>query len=126
MHLKHRSTIQCESIRFFSVKETDWSIEMANEIVSNVWECEKCKFSFNITGMQRLRHIMGKSSNYPILYFDPKKSKKKKILFFKNAKPLTQNNQQVLQMKMIPSTTPCLESPTPKNSFVVFVIRKCT
>lgn len=46
-------------IHFLSVKETDWTIQMANEIVTNVWECEKCKDSFNITGMQRLRHIMG-------------------------------------------------------------------
>lgn len=49
------------TIPFSSVTESNWSIEMANEIVSNVWECEQCKNSFNITGMQRLQHIMGKT-----------------------------------------------------------------
>lgn len=37
---------------------------MANDIVSTEWECEKCKNSFNITGMQRLRHIMGKAFDW--------------------------------------------------------------
>ncbi|XP_037036273.1 probable ATP-dependent RNA helicase DHX34 isoform X2 [Bradysia coprophila] len=47
-----------ENICYGCVKETDWSIEMANEIVSTVWECPNCHRPFNITGLQRLRHTL--------------------------------------------------------------------
>lgn len=42
---------------------------MANDIVSNVWDCERCKNSFNITGMQRLRHLMGKQKTIKVFTF---------------------------------------------------------
>lgn len=47
----------------FSVIETDWSIQMANDIVTNDWVCANCSETFHITGMQKLQHQKGKKTN---------------------------------------------------------------
>lgn len=43
-----------------SVRETDWSLEMAELIVSTDWKCSKCECTFNATGIQKLQHANGK------------------------------------------------------------------
>lgn len=43
-------------IRYFSLKETDWSIQMASEIEATPWECLNCNNSFAINGIQKLQH----------------------------------------------------------------------
>lgn len=45
-----------ENILYGSICETDWSLEMAELIVSTKWICPKCDGAFNLTGVQKLQH----------------------------------------------------------------------
>lgn len=45
-----------EHICYGCVHETDWSVQLADEICSMDWECSVCKQTFNVTGMQKLQH----------------------------------------------------------------------
>lgn len=38
----------------------DWSLELADLIVTTEWECSKCHGIFCLTGIQKLQHIGGK------------------------------------------------------------------
>lgn len=53
----------CFSYAIFSVQETDWSIQIANMVVTNEWKCPNCECSFFINGIQRLQHRKGKFEN---------------------------------------------------------------
>lgn len=48
----------------FSVLETDWSIQMADIIVTTEWICPNCDGSFHINGIQRLQHKKGDNTAY--------------------------------------------------------------
>lgn len=48
-----------ENITFGCVIETDWSIKMADDIMSNSWECQNCNNSYYLSGVQKLQHIKG-------------------------------------------------------------------
>lgn len=41
------------------MRETDWSLEIAELIVSNEWKCTNCDLTFNLTGIQKLQHTNG-------------------------------------------------------------------
>lgn len=43
-----------------SVRETDWSLEIADIIVMTAWKCPNCEIDFNLTGIQKLQHMSGK------------------------------------------------------------------
>lgn len=43
-----------------SVRETDWSIEIAELIVTTEWQCANCQGTFNLTGIQKLQHMNGR------------------------------------------------------------------
>lgn len=45
---------------YCSVAETEWSIQLADVIVTTEWICEHCEGVFNINGIQRLQHKKGK------------------------------------------------------------------
>lgn len=45
-----------------SVRETDWSVEIAELIVSNEWKCPNCDTVFYVTGIQKLQHSIGKNT----------------------------------------------------------------
>lgn len=51
---------------FHSLNETDWSVQMANDITSLDWQCKECKNIFNISGIERLQHQKG---NVFLCYF---------------------------------------------------------
>lgn len=42
-----------------SIQETDWSIQIADAIVTNEWKCPNCDNVFFITGIQKLQHKNG-------------------------------------------------------------------
>ena len=46
---------------YFSINETEWSMQMMDDIVSNDWECSNCGCTYNLTGIQKLQHKMGKN-----------------------------------------------------------------
>lgn len=48
-----------ENIVYASVRETDWSVEIAEIMVTTEWKCIKCENTFNLTGIQKLQHING-------------------------------------------------------------------
>lgn len=43
-----------------SVRETDWSLDIAEMIVSTEWTCTNCEAIFNFTGIQKLQHTKGR------------------------------------------------------------------
>lgn len=45
---------------FNSIDETDWSMQMAEEIYANEWECPHCHSISNMTNIQKLQHAKGK------------------------------------------------------------------
>lgn len=45
-----------ENITYGCVEETDWSMQMAEEIFTNDFECPGCKSVFNFTSIQKLQH----------------------------------------------------------------------
>ncbi|XP_058447620.1 probable ATP-dependent RNA helicase DHX34 [Malaya genurostris] len=45
-----------ENILYACITETDWSIQMYEEIVANDWECPNCSCSYNLTCFQKLQH----------------------------------------------------------------------
>ncbi|XP_055541784.1 probable ATP-dependent RNA helicase DHX34 [Wyeomyia smithii] len=47
-----------ENIVYACVTETDWSMQMYDDIISNDWECSRCSCTYNLTGMQKLQHQM--------------------------------------------------------------------
>lgn len=46
-----------ENITYGCIDETDWSMQMAEEIYSNDFECPGCKQIFNFTNINKLQHI---------------------------------------------------------------------
>lgn len=50
-----------ENICYGSVIETNWSIQIATDIALVDWECKQCKQSFQVTGMDKLKHIIGRT-----------------------------------------------------------------
>lgn len=48
-----------ENITYGCVIETDWSIKMADDIMSNLWECQNCGNSYYLSGVQKLQHLKG-------------------------------------------------------------------
>lgn len=50
------------SLRKNSIRETDWSLEIAAMIVTTEWNCPNCKNTFNMTAIQKLQHIDGKKN----------------------------------------------------------------
>ncbi|XP_058822915.1 probable ATP-dependent RNA helicase DHX34 [Topomyia yanbarensis] len=52
-----------ENILYACVNETDWSMQMYEEIITNDWECANCSCTYNMTGFQKLQHkVVCKSS----------------------------------------------------------------
>ncbi|XP_062554172.1 probable ATP-dependent RNA helicase DHX34 [Armigeres subalbatus] len=47
-----------ENIIYGCINETDWSLQMLDDIESNDWECNNCSCTYNLTGMQKLQHKM--------------------------------------------------------------------
>lgn len=45
-----------ENITYCCIDETDWSMQMAEEIFNNEFECPGCKLFFNFTSIQKLQH----------------------------------------------------------------------
>lgn len=47
----------------YSVRETDWSLEIADVTVTTAWKCPNCENEFrNLTGIQKLQHMNGRIS----------------------------------------------------------------
>lgn len=53
-----------ENITYGCVIETDWSIKMADDIMTNLWECQNCSNSYYLSGVQKLQHIKGDMIKY--------------------------------------------------------------
>ncbi|XP_031621594.1 probable ATP-dependent RNA helicase DHX34 [Contarinia nasturtii] len=45
-----------DNILYAAVRETDWSCEMADLIVTTEWNCTHCGGTFYLTGIQKLQH----------------------------------------------------------------------
>ncbi|XP_053693938.1 probable ATP-dependent RNA helicase DHX34 isoform X2 [Sabethes cyaneus] len=45
-----------ENIIYGCVTETEWSMQMYDDIISNDWECTECTCTYNLTGLQKLQH----------------------------------------------------------------------
>ncbi|XP_055634665.1 probable ATP-dependent RNA helicase DHX34 isoform X2 [Toxorhynchites rutilus septentrionalis] len=45
-----------ENILYACLAETDWSMQMYDDIISNDWECTNCNCTYNLTGIQKLQH----------------------------------------------------------------------
>lgn len=45
-----------ENITYGCIDETDWSIQMAEEIYTNDFQCPGCDQTYNFTSMQKLQH----------------------------------------------------------------------
>jgi hypothetical protein len=45
-----------ENMTYGCVDETDWSMQMAEEIYANDFECPGCSQTYNFTSMQKLQH----------------------------------------------------------------------
>lgn len=57
--VRYITTLTLTSIR--SLNETDWSVQIADMIVTNEWVCPNCEGTFFINGIQRLQHKKGKN-----------------------------------------------------------------
>lgn len=47
-------------LNFYRVRESDWSLDIAEMIVSTEWTCPNCNMTFNLTCVQKLQHMNGK------------------------------------------------------------------
>ncbi|XP_019537327.3 probable ATP-dependent RNA helicase DHX34 isoform X1 [Aedes albopictus] len=54
-----------ENIVYGCINETEWSMQMMDDIVSNDWECSNCGCTYNLTGIQKLQHKMVCKASLP-------------------------------------------------------------
>ncbi|XP_052902856.1 probable ATP-dependent RNA helicase DHX34 [Anopheles moucheti] len=47
-----------ENITYGCVVETDWSMQMHEQILEQDWECGHCRGTFRLTGLQKLQHAV--------------------------------------------------------------------
>lgn len=58
-HNHNKKKKPLRKIHYSSVRETDWSLEIAGIIVATEWKCSNCDGTFNLTGVQKLQHTNG-------------------------------------------------------------------
>lgn len=110
---------------FFRIRESDWSLEIAEMIVSTEWTCPNCNMTFNLTCVQKLQHMNGKKCT-----IDRKKNRifvvkillKTKFVFFVECKP----QQQSDSLKNDNQTTEFTQAEQPQSSNTkLFSCLKC-
>uniref|UniRef100_A0A182Q8L6 RNA helicase n=1 Tax=Anopheles farauti TaxID=69004 RepID=A0A182Q8L6_9DIPT len=47
-----------ENITYGCITETEWSMQMYEEILQQDWECEHCRGTYRLTGLQKLQHTV--------------------------------------------------------------------
>uniref|UniRef100_A0A182YGA7 Uncharacterized protein n=1 Tax=Anopheles stephensi TaxID=30069 RepID=A0A182YGA7_ANOST len=47
-----------ENITYGCVVETDWSMQMQEQILEQDWECAHCRGTYRLTGLQKLQHAV--------------------------------------------------------------------
>jgi hypothetical protein len=45
---------------FFSLKEVEWSLQLAEEIANTPWDCVNCGGTFSTSAIEKLQHKKGK------------------------------------------------------------------
>ncbi|XP_053681351.1 probable ATP-dependent RNA helicase DHX34 [Anopheles nili] len=47
-----------ENLTYGCIVETDWSLQMYNDILEEDWVCSNCEASYRLTGLQKLQHAV--------------------------------------------------------------------